>query len=295
MTPAEPPESIEPAAPPESPPTQPAASEQYALFLHYRTQGRARRERRRRQLRIAVGALVVGVWLITAMLFWTRHQRTPMTARVTEPPAAPAWQNAGPQAPPPDVSSPPKGRVAVTTEPPSPPAPTPAPKAPVQPPASSAPAPSRPAAPAPPPASTPAPPPAPSVAAAPSPAPAASVSAVRYQPRERLTTVRAGDAKEAVFELFATAFERRNGSVVRVEGMRLRASGRSAQHARVEVAEVKIADAATGSLYWFLFGDGHLVAWGRPEEWARTTGRLQVEIDYQPDPASSGRRSAEHS
>ena len=116
-----------------------------------------------------------------------------------------------------------------------------------------------------------------------------------YQPRGRLTTIRAGDAKEAVFELFGTTIERRNGSLVRIEGMRLRATGRSPHHAQVEVAEVRIGDTAAGSLYWFLFGDGRLVAWGRPEEWAAATGRYQVEIKYKPNPSPTRPRTADHS
>jgi hypothetical protein len=127
-------------------------------------------------------------------------------------------------------------------------------------------------------------------------APEARVTDVSYQPRERLASVHAGDPKEAVFELFGTAFERRSGSLVRIEGMRLRASGRSSQHAQVEVAEVRINDtAAAGNLYWFLFGDGHLIAWGRAEDWPVATARYQVEIEYQPDPTPPGRRSADRS
>jgi hypothetical protein len=107
-------------------------------------------------------------------------------------------------------------------------------------------------------------------------------SSVGYQSRRRLTTLRRGDAKEKVFELFATRVERRNGSAVVIEGMRLRASGRSSGHAQVEVADVTIADTARGTLYWFLFGDGRLIAWGQPGEWPRATARYQVEIDYTP-------------
>jgi hypothetical protein len=116
-----------------------------------------------------------------------------------------------------------------------------------------------------------------------------------YHPRGRLTTIRAGDTKEAVFELFGTTIERRGGSLVRIEGMRLRANGRSPHHARVEVAEVRIGNTAAPSLYWFLFGDGRLVAWGRPEEWAAAAGRYRVEIDYRPKPSSTRPRTADHS
>jgi hypothetical protein len=265
MTPAEPPEPLEPAGPPEPSPAPPESSEQYALFLQYRARGQAQRERRRRQLRIAVGALVAGAGLLTAVLFLARHQRPPVTARTIEPPAVLSRERAESPAAQSEPSAARKNRAAATTEEPARPQSTPSST--------------------PPPSSTPTPPPVPTPRA----------TGVSYQPRERLTTVRAGDAKEAVFELFGTAIERRNGSLVRIEGMRLRASGRSPQHAQVEVAEVRIADAAAGSLYWFLFGDGRLVAWGRPEEWAMATGRYQVEIDYQPDPSPARRRSADHS
>jgi hypothetical protein len=133
----------------------------------------------------------------------------------------------------------------------------------------------------------------------PSPAQKSTAAATRetvppvFQPRKRLATVRPGDTKERVFELFGTAFERRNGLLMRIEGMRLLASGRSSHHAEVEIAEVKIADTALGSLYWFLFGDGRLVAWGRPEEWPAAAARYQVDIDYQPDPSRTGPRRVE--
>ena len=288
MTPAESPEPLEPADPPEPSPA-PESSEQYALFLHYRERGRARRERRRRQLRIAVGALVAGAWLLTAVLFWTRHQRPPVTTRIIEPPAMLSQESGNPRTAQPEPSAARKDGAPAATE--APPRPGPAPSS-TPPPASTA---ARASARTPP--TIKAPTTAPSTAAAPTPAPAPTQRAtgVRYQPRERLRTVRTGDAKDAVFELFGTAFERRNGSVVRIEGMRLRARGRSPQHAQVEVAEVRIADTAAGSLYWFLFGDGRLVAWGRPDEWAVATGRHQVEIDYQPDLSPAGRRSADHS
>ena len=122
------------------------------------------------------------------------------------------------------------------------------------------------------------PPPQPAVATRPSKPPIATT--VSYQPRQRLTTLRVGDAKERVFELFGSTVERRNGLLVRIEGMRLRATGRSSQHAQVEVAEVKVADAGAGGVYWFLFGDGRLLGWGRPEEWPATAKRYEVEIDY---------------
>ena len=251
MTPAErPPEPLEPTA--DSPAlAELALSEQEeALVLNYMTQNYAKRERRRRQRRMVVGTLVVSACLLTAGMFWSRH----------EPP------NAAPDASLAAVTPPASPR---TSEAPSPAA---SPVAPATPPVASTPKPAprspSPAAPTPPAATT----------------PAARAPDVSYQPSERLKSVHAGDAKETVFELFGTRVQRRSGSLVQVEGMRLRASGRSAQHAQVEVAEVRITDAAAaGSLYWFLFGDGRLIAWGRANEWPVAAARYQVEIEYQPD------------
>jgi hypothetical protein len=228
----------------------PALSEQEeALVLNYITRTRAQRERRRRQRRMVAVTLGVTACLLTAGLFWSRHEPPTVApdaspAAVT-PPASPRTSGAPhPAASPVAPATPP----VVSTSAPAPRSPSPGALTP--------------------PAAT---------------APAARVPDVRYQPSERLKSVRAGDAKETVFELFGTRVERRSGSLVRVDGMRLRASGRSAQHAQVEVAEVRITDAAAaGSLYWFLFGDGRLIAWGRAKEWPVAVARYQVEIEYQP-------------
>jgi hypothetical protein len=96
--------------------------------------------------------------------------------------------------------------------------------------------------------------------------------------RERLSTLHPGDTKERVFELFGTTFERQAGSVVRVDGMRLRARGRSPRYEQVEVADVKLAN----DLYWFAFGEGRLIAWGRPADWRAVAQRQRLEVDYPP-------------
>jgi hypothetical protein len=239
MTPAErPPEPVEPTA--DSPAlADPALSEQEEAVLQYVAKRHARREQRRRKRRIVVGTLVVGACLLTAGLFWSRHQRPPITTEIDRDAFLKGLQIVQ------NIVEPRQTLPILANGPDaSPPA--------VTPPTATAPAP--------------------------------RVTDVSYQPSERLESVHAGDAKETVFELFGTRVERRSGSLVQVEGMRLRASGRSAQHAQVEVAEVRITDAvATGSLYWFLFGDGRLIAWGRAKEWPVAAARYQVEIEYQPD------------
>jgi hypothetical protein len=110
------------------------------------------------------------------------------------------------------------------------------------------------------------------------PAPRAATARVSDERPERLAVLRPGDMKERVFDLFGTTFERQQGAVVRVEGMRLRARGRSPRYEQVEVADVRLAD----SLYWFLFGDGRLLAWGRPGDWRAVAQRHQLEVDYPP-------------
>jgi hypothetical protein len=103
---------------------------------------------------------------------------------------------------------------------------------------------------------------------------------VRYPPRERLDAVQPGDPKERVFELFGRTVERHNGTLIRTEGMLLRASGQSPDHGRIEVAEVGIDGKEAVTPYWFLFGDGRLVAWGRPEEWAAAASRYRLDVEY---------------
>jgi hypothetical protein len=240
MRPEEPPGPEVPREPPTPPPESPEVQER---LRHYRSRALARRQKRRRYLLIAAGALMAGTGLSLAVMGIGRptpHQKPSPTPEAVQPSAAPSRERGELRAPPPEPPAAQEARPAALKEP----------LPPVQP------------------------------RTTPPPAISPTAAAVSYQPRERLTAVRAGDTKERVFELFGNTVERRNGSLVRIEGMRLRASGRSRHHARVEVAEVTIADTGAGSLYWFLFGDGRLIVWGRPEEWPAAAGRYEVEIDY---------------
>jgi hypothetical protein len=103
---------------------------------------------------------------------------------------------------------------------------------------------------------------------------------VRPQPSERLTVVRTGDAKERVFELFASTVQRQKDTLVRIDGIRLRARGQSPDHPKLEVADVEVAENGRAQKYWFLFGEGSLLAWGRPTEWPVTAARFKLEIEY---------------
>ena len=250
-----------------------------ALLEHVRWRERARWQRRRRHALIAVGGLLGGCAVLVAVLRIlpeAPRKEAPPTPEALMPYLAPARENdklrpqrSGPPAVPERMASA-GGEAASRLRLPAPAPPksssgTVAAAGPVVSAAVSA---------------------ARDVASLPdSPPPAASTSppetaTLRYQPSERLLAVRPGDAKEHIFDLFGSTVESRNGTLVRIEGMRLRASGRSPEHRQVEVGDVDVADTGAGTRYWFLFGDGRLVAWGRPEEWPPIVARYQLEIDY---------------
>jgi len=237
-------ESPRPETLPEAPPPTPETPDVHTMLERYRLQARARRHRRRRHAVVAVGALVGCGAALAALL-----SLAPREPRRT---ASPTPESSTPSATP---------VMTIEERRPEPRAPEPA-------------AAPRPAAPA---RKVVAPPTAP--APVPTSPPKPTVVAVS-QPRERLQTVRPGDAKEHVFEMLGGTVERRNGALVKVEGIRLRASGRSAEHPRVEVADVAVAEDRTATRYWFLFGNDRLLAWGRPDEWPAAAARYQLEIDY---------------
>jgi hypothetical protein len=114
---------------------------------------------------------------------------------------------------------------------------------------------------------------------------------VTYQSADRLATIRKGDSKDHVFDVFSTVFIKQRGKVIKVEGIRLRASGRSPRDGVIEVGEVVLADHdAVTTPYWFVFEDGRLLAWGRPEDWRATASRYQIDTHY-PGRSASGDRT----
>jgi hypothetical protein len=106
---------------------------------------------------------------------------------------------------------------------------------------------------------------------------------VAYHSAKAITSIREGQSKDAVFELFGTAFITRGGRTVEVQGMRLRVSGQSKHKSRLEIGEVSLTDGSEPEIaYWFLFEDDRLVAWGRPEEWSSAATRYRVDLPYRP-------------
>jgi hypothetical protein len=244
-------ESSTPAPPPTPEPTLARDTpEVEALLRHYRSRAHARRQRRRRRMLLAGGGLLGSGVLILATLSVLPRARdsrgTPLPAPATSPGPPPRAA--------PDVSS--QSAAPLATAEPTTPAVTKRTTAPPSPPLS---------------------PPSPHVSPERSTLPTV---VVRPQPSERLTVLRPGDPKERVFDLFASTVERQKDTLVRIDGMRLRARGRSLDHPQVEVADVSIAEKSGARRYWFLFGEGQLIAWGPPDDWRGTVARLQVEIEY---------------
>jgi len=53
----------------------------------------------------------------------------------------------------------------------------------------------------------------------------------------------------------------------------------------LEVAEVTLADSnAPETVYWFLFEDDRLLAWGPADEWGAAAQRYRVDLSYRPEP-----------
>jgi hypothetical protein len=215
------------------------------MLERYRLQFRTRRQRRRRHAVVVVGALV-GCGAALAVLLSLAPREPRATGSPTPEPSTPSAT--------PVMKTEQGGPEPRAPEPPTAPA---SPAAPAR----------KVVAPPSPPAPVPASPPKPTVIAG-------------SQPRERLQTVRPGDAKEHVFEMLGGTVAQKNGTLVKVDGIRLRASGRSAEHPRVEVADVAVAENKTATRYWFLFGNDRLLAWGRPDEWPAAAARYRLEIDY---------------
>jgi hypothetical protein len=94
-----------------------------------------------------------------------------------------------------------------------------------------------------------------------------------------LKHVRVGDTRERLLAIFAT----RVTSQEVTHGMTIRAARKDAAGSLLEVGEVLLLneeDVYKLTPYWFLFENGRLVRWGRPEEWQAISAAYQ--IDFSP-------------
>jgi hypothetical protein len=260
--PAEP-ASREPDASVESAPETTGEQARLDHFLEYRARAI---QRRRTRWRFTASVLACGAVLLLIMVVTTAGSRL-LRARMTPRPiVSPGIALPEPSASPPAASMPPATSAPLAAETPAMPKmitgtarnPTQETKSPVA-------------------RAAPAPPEGP-VGAESRPPARAATARITDDRREQLATVHPGDTKERLFDLFGTTFERQAGSVVRVDGMRLRARGRSPRYAQVEIADVRLAD----GLYWFAFGEGRLIAWGRRGDWRAVAQRHRLDVDYPP-------------
>jgi hypothetical protein len=121
------------------------------------------------------------------------------------------------------------------------------------------------------------------VAAVAAPPPPPPADGKTYQAAKKLTAIRSGDSKERIFELFPTVFVKQGRKIERIDGIRLRVSGRSPRNSVIEVGEVVLVDRGSERTpYWFLFEEGRLLEWGRPDQWEAAAARHHIKLNYTP-------------
>jgi hypothetical protein len=110
----------------------------------------------------------------------------------------------------------------------------------------------------------------------------AGCGATWYYNDQNLNQISVGDRKERIMQRFAPT----NNEGRDVPGMQIRAARRTGNGKLLEVGEVPLIT-QTGTEkrvipYRFLFEDGRLVQWGRPEDWRASSARY--EIHFNPSP-----------
>jgi len=93
-----------------------------------------------------------------------------------------------------------------------------------------------------------------------------------------LRNVQVGDSKERILGIFASKVT----SEEITPGMTIRAARRDASGNLIEVGEVLLLneeDIYKLTPYWFLFENGLLQGWGRPEDWRAFSGKYQIDFN----------------
>lgn len=68
-----------------------------------------------------------------------------------------------------------------------------------------------------------------------------------------------------------------------VPGMEIRASQKNTSGKLIEVGEVLLTDGVTATVsYWFIFENGVLAQWGRPEDWQQAATRYEINYNRAP-------------
>ena len=93
-----------------------------------------------------------------------------------------------------------------------------------------------------------------------------------------LGNIGVGDSRERILAIFPSKIT--NEEVTR--GMTIRAARRDASGNLIEVGEVLLLneeDVYKLTPYWFLFENGRLVRWGRPEDWQAFSANYQIDFN----------------
>ena len=104
----------------------------------------------------------------------------------------------------------------------------------------------------------------------------ASTSTFTYT-EGNLGNIRVGDSRERILGMFATKIT--NDEVT--HGMTIRAAQKDASGNLIEVGEVLLLneeDIYKLTPYWFLFENGRLQGWGRPESWRAFSAKYPIDF-----------------
>jgi hypothetical protein len=109
---------------------------------------------------------------------------------------------------------------------------------------------------------------------------AGCASSTWYYYESNLNTLSVGTPKADVLTLFEGG--ERDGHPR--EGMQIRAARKTERGTLLEVGEVPLMNGASQRItaYWFLFEDGRLVQWGRPQDWRAVSGRYDIHFNPSP-------------
>ena len=102
--------------------------------------------------------------------------------------------------------------------------------------------------------------------------------AQQYYQESNINSVSIGASKEQFLRSWPTAGE--------TPGFRIRAARRTTSGSLLEVGEIPLlsnekerynSDRNIVRTYWFLFENGKLVQWGRPEDWREASRQYQIQ------------------
>jgi hypothetical protein len=113
-------------------------------------------------------------------------------------------------------------------------------------------------------------------------------SSTWYYHESNLNRLSVGAPKENVLALFPGG--ERDGH--QWMGMQIRAARKTDSGTLLEVGEVPLMHEVAKNVtqYWFVFEDGRLAQWGRPEDWRAVSGRY--DIHFNPSPGNNELQAA---